>query len=394
MSNIRKILNNGKKVELPIWNGKTPYALYYNGECVWKNDEVSGDFITVWNIELNTFVFPKLENVAHIGKIYWGDGKSEDYDSSLSYTHIYKNIGYYTITIDCEVTTLIYQAFYNRQDLISFKCPTAYDFEEKIFYGCKNVESVVISDRAEYLSFLMFAACRKIESFDFANIKKIEKRAFVSSGLSGKINLNVECLETGAFLYCSNITDIFISDNIKEIVYDYNDSELLYSDQLGGTSNLQKIYIGKDYVELKNIPPGFCYGLYNKDIDTYYSSLLYVEIAEGVENIGGESDTSEPAFYMGGVGYFGCSVHLPSTIKYLGHHCFYLQSYNALFPGNNRMEIYYKGSKEQWLGIKKHEEAFNVFGNGVNTILVRCWNGFDFTGVTFTIRNDGTVLNN
>lgn len=364
MSNIRKILNNGKKVELPIWNGRTPYALYYNGECVWKNGEMTGTFITVWKITTanKNFTFPICEKTSHIGIINWGDGKSEKYDSSVEIKHNYKQVGEYTITIDCEVMEFIESAFRLREDLIFFHCETANIYNDRCFSKCTNLETLEISDEVEILPpfFCYYASLRKKFIFP-KKIKEIRFGAFWGSELSGDIKINASIVYNYAFMECKNISSIEFDDNVEEfkIAEEFKietaDGVSLYSQSLilGKCNGIKQIIIGNNNAKLKNIPPEF-HSCEYMTTSPYAGiiNLQSVKIAEGVEKIG--EFKIGPVFYIGANKITECEAYLPSTLRSIG--CsFKIENSNSEHP-SHILTIHYNGTLEQWNNVEKYKD--------------------------------------
>lgn len=384
MANIRKVYCNGSKVSQPVYQGRQVLALYYNGQCVWKNGE-NFTLITIWNIPQGTFVFPKIENISHLGTIDWGDGTSERYDSAVEITHNYSQSKAFTISIECNIETILSSAFQRKTDLLSFLCTTATIYEPNCFASCTNLQSIIVSDKMVDIPFRFAVGCSNLMSFNFhVGMNSIGGLAFSGCTKLGKdIYLDCKSIGTMAFSECKSITNISISDNIEIITYNEDDtgSGAIYSGQFLNTDNLETLEIGKENCNLKHIPSLLNNGI----IDNI--QLKTVKIAEGIETMGGSTNANQPVFHIGAVDVPDCTVYLPSTINYLGHWCFFTHDETDGSEHNHILTIIYNGTLEDWNKIKKHDYVFNIHSIGLDT--ERILKTID--GKRYTLNVDGSI---
>ena len=113
---------------------------------------------------------------------------------------------------------------------------------EWAFCGCKTLSSVTWNCKCDVIPAYCFVRCSNLTQFDFSNIKRIEVRAFLGSGLTSvtlsketavdqscfaccndleKIEwLSGQAIKDSIFAGCKNIKEIFISDRVMDIAVD------------------------------------------------------------------------------------------------------------------------------------------------------------------------------
>lgn len=204
MANIRRCFMNGKTVDLPVWEGKDVFALYYNGYCIWKNG-MDYNFITKWNIDSQPFIFPAIEEIGNKGFINWNDkNKDYEYDSSLSYSHNY-SIDEQTVSIQCDITNIKDKAFVDLVDnenisrLTYIEIPdTIESIGESAFKGCSLLSQVYING---------------------SNLTEIKNNSFYKCSSLFKIVIPETVNKIGAwsFYYCKKLRDISLLPNVSYI---------------------------------------------------------------------------------------------------------------------------------------------------------------------------------
>lgn len=304
------------------------------------NKNIDYSLIAVFNVSNEEFTFPALESESHIGVIDWGDDTTEEYDSSLSYTHTYSEVGTYEVKINCDVQSIVEAAFVARKDLLSFSCTTATKYGERVFASCANMHTVAISDNVEILPYYIFGAAG-IRAFNFpAKLKQIGKMAFYASAITGEIIMpeGVTTIGVEAFKSCNNITKIVFPDTIANFEVEDDRSECLHY-----CSNLEEIVIGNNQIALTDIPDYFY-----RSTDEQNIKLHTVKIAEGVTKIG------RRAFFIGAYGINDCNVYLPSTITQLGS----WSAYGNQTGHNHTLYVHYNGTADEWTAIEKSGTIF------------------------------------
>ena len=110
------------------------------------------------------------------------------------------------------------------------------------FCGCRELHSVTWHCQCDVIPNACFAKCSSLKEFDLSNVRKIEERAFIYSGLTSvtlstgtavghgcfagcndlkKIEwLSDESIEKNIFAECKNIKEILISDKVMNIAGD------------------------------------------------------------------------------------------------------------------------------------------------------------------------------
>lgn len=392
MSNIRKILNNGKKVELPIWNGKTPYALYYNGECVWKNDnDFKNPFVTTWHISSNDFIFPALETISHVGIIEWGDGNSEEYDSAKSYSHYYdKTDNYFSIKVKCEIYELNFEVFKNREDLIKVVCPLVSVFNVgdngygSQFEGCSNFEIISSWSNVEIVPKLAFANCLKFEINIPYSIKEIHQAAFFGCDFyTVDLPPKLRYLGYRAFAYNKRLRYITIPDTVEEL-----ESISTCGHQFQECINIEFICIGDKYSLLKYIPSQV-FSVSEND-----SVLHTVKISEGIERMGVVDgyacfDTATGKFNSEiETGHKIVELYLPSTLTNITG---IIRLPSTL---GHSLYVYYNGTLNEWLNINKQGTLFFNCDCDVSTMAdcyLICFKEDGITKLKFHMHSDGSI---
>lgn len=403
MSNIRKVFNNGEKVELPIWNGKTPYALYYNGECVWKNgkDKPKHFIVTVWNVTNETFTFPALtinsygKNIEEVvGIIDWGDGNEEEYNSTIPIEHNYNKTGIYTITIYVDITVIAYTklngeyptSFEKRKDLLSI------DTEKSIlkncwaytFYGCSNLYNAKFNDslsfanntftectslteitlpKATNVTDGMFAKCDSLTSVTITKYSfPLGDYSFQSCKNLKSLNLE-NCYTLGEYcIYDSGIQEIKLSSKYAKDDYDY---WLDFGMMVVQNKFLNILFDGynrhftiiDNCVYWRNTPSEdytyfvYCLNTSSGDIKIKNGTTRLCKYAFKDGNSDGKNSYTK-SHYLNGI----TSITIPKSVTQIDNDVF--ESYSSFYYGggtfysnNQVVQFYYEGTSEEWSKI-------------------------------------------
>lgn len=227
MANIRRCFMNGKTVDLPVWEGKNVFALYYNGYCVWKNG-MDYNFITKWNIDSQPFIFPAIEEIENKGFINWNDkNKDYEYDSSLTYSHNYEN-GEQIVSIQCDITNVKDKAFIdlvndeNISRLTYIEIPeTIESIGKSAFKGCSLLTQVYINgNKLEEIKDSSFWKCTSLTEIVIPKVIKIignNAFGYCSNLKSFPILSDVLYIGDFAFYNCNNLTGITLSNKLTYI---------------------------------------------------------------------------------------------------------------------------------------------------------------------------------
>lgn len=241
MANIRKLFYNGKQVETPVWNGIIPYALYYNGVCVWKNIESEEyTLIAKFSISSVEFTFPALESESHIGVIDWGDGTTEEYNSALSYTHTYAQVGIYEVKINCEI--IKFRDFCLESDEIKeVILPSTIKLIGHCTFQNSTLESIAINEGLEEISSSAFQSSKLQNIVIPDTVQKIGDYAFqyCTELQECKLTENIEykIITGNTFGYCTSLKRIIMGKNISEIkIFAFNNCSSLTDIEYNGTT--------------------------------------------------------------------------------------------------------------------------------------------------------------
>lgn len=217
------------------------------------------------------------------------------------------------------------------------------------FNNCKGLKYVIVDKHAKLreIKQYAFAYCEKLEIFDFNdNLSIIKSQAFSSTGLK-KVRLkNIKELEGGAFVYCKNLKEVYLSDYLEKIAkstFEYCSSleiahigkniEEIQDNAFCNCENLTEVIFGD---ELKEIGPNAFYRC---------TSLKKINVGNKLEKIGINSfygcsslkkiNLGDSLISIGNQGFRDC-VKLEEI--YLGKSINRLNDY--IFSNTNIKEVY------------------------------------------------------
>lgn len=123
-------------------------------------------------------------SAAFTGQIYWGDGSSGDYTSTLAYSHTYESAGDYRVVITAPITVI---------DISNSTIG--------LFYNVTNLREVVLSDDLTEIgdgNYGAFQGCTALTSVKFgSSLRVIRGNAFYGTALAGTLTLPENLTEMG-----------------------------------------------------------------------------------------------------------------------------------------------------------------------------------------------------
>ena len=106
----------------------------------------------------------------------------------------------------------------------------------KAFCGCSELHSVTWRCQCDVIPNACFERCSNLKQFDLSNVKKIEERAFIYSGLTSVTLSKKNEVDQNCFAYCNDLEKIeWLSDrNIEKNIFAEckNIKEILISDKV------------------------------------------------------------------------------------------------------------------------------------------------------------------
>lgn len=167
-----------------------------------------------------------------------------------------KNITY--LNISNNITCIGYWAFRDCNMLERVEIPKSletttsyagtYPESSGIFYGCKNLKTIVFENGATQISYCIFANCGGIEEIDIPDtITSIESYAFYNCTNLKRVNIpdSVTKIEKYAFGMCSNMTDLRLSKRIVSIGHwAFRDCNGLREVEIPKSLNATTVYAG------------------------------------------------------------------------------------------------------------------------------------------------------
>lgn len=277
MANIRKVFYNGKKIEAPIWNGIIPYALYYNGECVWKNGEDNNYLLRViLRKGYSSLFFPALESeeYKHMGyvEVHQNGAKIQEIEcdtaSEIKITGLNSSLDTELRYFIDDLSNLKEGALKDRGFIKSFALSTNATLKElpSWCFGISTtsiysyLENIQLSNKIEKIGDYCFHLNVSLTHFDyFSNVWSVGKMSFYESSLKGDIKLlNATEIKAYAF-FSTDITSVHLSSKIQSIG----------ADAFSNCNSLTDIYYDGTIEEWENISFGegvtgnWLYGIYD-----------------------------------------------------------------------------------------------------------------------------------
>lgn len=213
----RLIVHNNELIEI-----KRSYKIHNNqAVIIWDIATTEDVLIIKFSIKSNEFTFPALESTSHTGTIDWGDSTTEEYDSALSYTHTYAQVGIYELKINCEI--IKFRDFCMESDEIKeVILPSTVKSIGHCTFQNSTLESIVINE----------------------GLEEISSSAFQSSKLQNiVIPDTVHTIGDYAFQYCAELQECKITENIEY--------KIITGNTFGYCTSLKRIIMGKNISEIK-----------------------------------------------------------------------------------------------------------------------------------------------
>ena len=310
----------------------------------------------------------KIEKTNYIeDKNTWGTISFRDKTSNpIYYSHIlYINNN---LAENIKINSNIYQyAFYNCKSLKSIEIGNeSVDIGDSAFYNCENLINVNISNSLEQINQFAFFNCTNLKNINIGNnlqyigdsafynceqaninipddnkIKYFRKNCFYNCKKlkSFKFYEFTESIYEYAFSKCESLTEIDISNDDIEIEYS----------AFAECINLTKLSIPK-------IPPFRVLGYYfgnntNENCESVYQGDKYYRIPKTLKTIILKNDK-----YVVDDCFFNCSmienITIPKSVNSIGE--------NAFKNCTNLKNIYYCGTIDDWVKIRKNSYIFNL----------------------------------
>lgn len=171
------------------------------------------------------------------------------------------------------------------------------------FYGCNNLEHIFVSDHVRSISGTAFLKCSSLERITVDDDNKFyhseqnclidnETDALILGCKSSKIPTTVKSIASGAFLGCTELTDISIPRGVTSIG----------KDAFKECTSLADVYVSDSVEAIGDYAFYGCKGLRN------------VTLSEGVS-------------YIGSYAFYGCEslggINIPSGVSNIGEYAFY-----------------------------------------------------------------------
>jgi hypothetical protein len=288
------------------------------------------------------------------------------------------------------ITVIGHDAFSSCINLSAIKIPNGVTrIESGAFMSCSNLKEIIIPDGISSINYMTFAGCSNlinvtipasVVSFGndvFNNCDSltniyVDENSWCYSSVDGvlfskdKTELiaypagksqyeytvpdNVTSIYTSAFRYCNNLTNVIISNTVKEIGY----NAFEYCD------NLTNVVIGDDVTEIGERAFEGCVKLtdiyVNENNPNYISVdgvLFDKDMTELIVYPAGKSKTKynvpEGVINIHERSFMHCKqlveIFIPTTVTNIG--------FSPFHDCKNLTDIYYGGTEEQWKGIKK-----------------------------------------
>ena len=258
--------------------------------------------------------------------------------------------------------------------------------DKQAFYGCNNIESIVLSEKVTSIKEQAFYGCSSLKSITAPGVKTIEKQAFRNTGfyndssnwdngkalyvnnwlvdakttISGSYSIKpgTELIAAYAFSDCKNLSYINIPDSVKHIgsLAFYNTA---YYNNASNWDGGDVLYVGKHLVNAINTLPS-TYTVRNGTLtiaDTGFvlcTNLKTINIPDSVTHIGESAfgscyglsgiNMSEGLIYIGETAFFDCtkleSITIPNSVYEIGRFAFYhCESLTNITIPSNTMKI-------------------------------------------------------
>lgn len=226
-----------------------------------------------------------------------------------------------TIIIPSTITSIGSEAFWGCINLISISIPSSVTkIGGKAFAGCNNLCNVTISNGVQSLGTDAFASCPKLKSITLPNsLTSTGPTTFEGSGLTYvEIQDGIKKIGTGSFTYCSNLQSVAIPNSVTEIG--------------------REAFLGCDSLKQINIPDSV--STIGRQAFHGCDSLESVRLPNGITTI--QEFTLADCRKLK-------TIFIPKSVKYIGMYAF-----RACYDLQN---VYYSGSKEEWLQIGWNEDS-------------------------------------
>lgn len=254
------------------------------------------------------------------------------------------------IIIPDGISSINYMTFAGCSNLINVTIPASVvSFGNDVFNNCDSLTNIYVDENSWCYS--------SVDGVLF-NKDKTELIAYPSGKRQNEYTVpdNVTSIYTSAFRYCNNLTNVIISNTVKEIGYnafEYCDNltNVIIGDDVTvigerafeGCTKLTDIYVNENNPEYISVD-GVLFDKNMTELIVYPAgkSKTKYNVPEGVTNIHERS-------------FMHCKqlieIFIPTTVTSIGFASFH--------DCKNLTDIYYDGTEEQWKGIKKTDIGTN-----------------------------------
>ncbi|MBQ8448638.1 MAG: leucine-rich repeat protein [Clostridia bacterium] len=349
--------NSAKPTETVFEEADSVTKLNKDGKIVYKNGKE--EIIKYGATEMPYIDYNKKKNIIEI--IMPNSIKKLDFHGFANCSLLKR------IVLSSEITNLPGSFFWDCGNLTEVSLPEGLvQIESNAFWSCSQLTSIKLPSTLKKIGADAFSNCKKLSDISLPdNLEYIGEKAFHYCNALKKIEIPANLKDIGGNPFSNINAEITVSPRNKRFfVKDKN----LYKINYGG--NTLVAYIPKKGESSFDIPKNIT------SIGDYAfascRNLSYVSIPNGVTSIG------KNAFEWCWIR----EINIPDTVKSIGDNAFYYCSYirsleiptsiesigDSIVDGitvsgtrePKRLDIYYKGTKEQWLKISIKNNPFMV----------------------------------
>lgn len=304
-----------------------------------------------------------FQNCSSLSNIQLPDGISTIYPTT--FTHC---VSLTSINIPSSVITIGANAFFNCTSLTSITIPDSVTkLGDSAFAGCTSLTSITIPESVEDIEYGVFRGCTSLSSIyvdsnnsDYSSIDGIlydfsgTTLITCPEGKSGSISIpaGVTTIENGAFINCTQITDVLLSSSITKIYPLAFSNCTSLTDLTVASANADfgdNVFTGCNTLNtiiFTTDPPTFSQNTFNGLVATaYYTASNSAWTEEIRQNYGG-TITWKP------VGDSGGNPDNPELVDYV-----------RLLPENGATDVGYDHTNEPVFEITYEKEIASVTGS-------------------------------
>ena len=265
-----------------------------------------------------------------------------------------------TVTIPSTITSIGSRAFANCESLTAVygleNCIGLRQILGYTFYLCKELKTVQLPPKLIYIGEEAFSNCYVLQTISFpATLKTIDQGAFVGCLKLSNVQFPNSITKFGpaAFGMCNTLTEVLI----PPLVENYDMGVFI------GCESLTSILVGDDN-DFASSVDGILYNHNKRTLWCYPAGKTAKQfvVPDGVTKLGSCSFAYNNHLE---------TLYVPSSVKTLNA--------NIFFESPNFKSLYYDGTVEEWLSIKKD----SIWNDESSSFTIYCTDG--------TIAKDGTI---